>query len=60
MDLAVAKRASKLRAKYTFLKGFDAIQIAIAIENNCDAFLTNDKQLKKIREIKIVVLEDLK
>ena len=60
VNLSVAQRASKLRAKYIFLKGLDALQIAIAVENKCDAFLTNDKQLKKIKEVKIIVLDDLK
>lgn len=36
--------ASKLRAKYLFLKNFDALQLAVAIHENCQLFITNDKQ----------------
>ena len=57
ITLPVAKTASKLRAKYKFLKGLDALQLAIAIENKCDEFLTNDKELIKIKELKIVLIE---
>lgn len=34
----------------------DAIQIASAIEIRADAFLTNDKKLKQVKEIKVMVL----
>jgi predicted nucleic acid-binding protein len=37
----------------------DAILIATAIMAGCDAFLTNDKRLKQVTEIKVLVLEDL-
>ncbi len=60
VDLSIAEYASKLRAKYSFLKGLDALQLSIAIKNNCDTFLTNDKELSKIKEIKILILENLK
>jgi predicted nucleic acid-binding protein len=36
----------------------DALQIAAAVEVAADAFLTNDIRLKKIKEIKILVLKD--
>jgi len=36
----------------------DAIQLAIGIENNATLFLTNDKALKNIDEIEVLVLED--
>ena len=59
VDLTIAELASKLRAKYTFLKGLDALQVAIALTYNCDTFLTNDIALLKIKEIKIVVVENI-
>jgi predicted nucleic acid-binding protein len=37
----------------------DAIQIATAIYYPADYFLTNDKRLKSVTEIKIITLEDL-
>ena len=36
----------------------DALQLASAITNNCDLFLTNDRQLRQIEEIKCVMLEE--
>ncbi len=58
--LPSAKTAYKLRAKYKFLKGLDALQMAIAIENNCDEFLTNDTNLLRVKELKIVLLDKIK
>ena len=59
VDQKVAETAYKLRAKYDFLKGMDALQISVAIEKECDQFLTNDKKLTKISEVKILLVEDL-
>jgi predicted nucleic acid-binding protein len=53
-----ARKAYELRAKYQFLKGMDAFQLAIAINENCDQFVTNDKKLEKVSEIKVVTLEN--
>jgi len=60
ISLPLARSASKLRAKYKFLKGLDALQLALAIQDNCDEFLTNDSALLPIKEIKIVLLEKIK
>jgi predicted nucleic acid-binding protein len=54
----IADKAGRLRGKYKDLKTIDAIQISTAIEVGVDAFLTNDKKLKHIKEIKILVLSD--
>lgn len=37
----------------------DAIQLASGISNRCDTFLTNDTQLKRVKEINVVTLDDL-
>ena len=55
----MARKAFKLRAKYDFLKSMDALQISVALEKNCDQFLTNDKKLKKVSELQIVIIEEL-
>ena len=47
----IANFAAQLRAKYFGLKSMDALQLASAIQNKCDIFLTNDKQLKQVTEI---------
>ena len=51
--------AVNLRAKYKGLKVLDSIHIASAIASGCDAFFTNDKQLKQLTELSIIYLSDL-
>ncbi len=53
-----AKLAAKLRAIYPGLRTPDAIQIAACILTGAGAFLTNDKRLKQVKEIKVLMLED--
>jgi predicted nucleic acid-binding protein len=55
---SIAERAGRLRGKYPHLKTIDAIQIAAAIDVEADAFLTNDKSLRKIEEARVLILED--
>ena len=58
IDQGIAKQAFKLRAKYQFLKGLDALQIASAIISGCEEFVTNDRKLKQISEISVVLIEE--
>ncbi|GHT70251.1 PIN domain nuclease [Bacteroidia bacterium] len=58
INVKIAKTTAQLRAKY-ILKTPDAIQLASAIHYSADYFLTNDKHLKTVGEIKIITLEDL-
>ena len=58
-DNAITKRAAQIRAKYSGIKAMDALQLATAIQNNCDVFLTNDKQLKQVEEIRVLLVDDL-
>ncbi|MDP3724305.1 MAG: PIN domain-containing protein [bacterium] len=58
LDWHVARLASKLRAKYTHIKTIDAVQIASALLSDCKGFITNDEQLKQVKEIEVVVLKD--
>lgn len=60
IDEGIAKKAYQLRAKYHFLRGMDSIQLATAILSNCDKFVTNDKNLKKIKEVSIILIEEIK
>lgn len=55
---STAESAADLRARYN-LRTPDALQIATALENGCDAFLCNDKDLKRIAELKILILDEL-
>lgn len=58
IDQEIATKAYQLRAKYQFLKGMDSIQIATALVSNCKEFITNDKKLKKIEEISVILIEE--
>jgi len=58
IDENIAKKAADIKVKYD-LKIPDAIQIATGIIHECDSFLTNDKQLKKVAELNILILSDL-
>ncbi len=53
----VSELSSKLRAKY-LIRTPDAIQIAVGIIYGADTFLTNDSGLKKVKDIKVMILED--
>ncbi len=52
-DTAVS--AAKIRAEYKF-QLIDSFQLAIALENRCLSFLTNDRKLKKFNGLKIILL----
>lgn len=55
---AIARQAAAIRARYN-LKTPDALHIATAIEAGCEAFLTNDLTLKRVTEIRILILDEL-
>lgn len=59
VTIEIANLASTLRAHYEFLKGIDSLQLAVAINLNCNLFLTNDKALKQVSEIKVLTMDDL-
>ncbi len=54
----IGDRAAQLRVKYN-LKMTDALQLATALEANCEAFLTNDAQLKRVTELKVLLVSEL-
>ena len=53
----IAERAARLRAQHR-LKTPDAIQLAVAQETGCEAFLTNDRELRRVDVPKVLVLSD--
>lgn len=57
IDEVIADKAAELRARYN-ISLTDAFQIAVAIQAECDAFLTNDADLKRVKEIPIIVLSE--
>jgi predicted nucleic acid-binding protein len=52
-DIKICSIAGYLRSKYQFLKTPDAIHIATAILTKADYFLTSDRKLQKVREIRV-------
>lgn len=57
IDEITADKAADLRARHN-LTLTDAFQLAIAIQSECDAFLTNDVDLKRVTKIPIIVLSE--
>ena len=55
----ITKQAAKLRAKYRDIKGMDSIHLATSIYFNCDIFLTNDIQLRQVKEVNVLLVDDL-
>ena len=58
IDERLAEAAALIRARYT-VRLPDALQIAAAIHGEATLFLTNDKRMKKVDAIEILVLSDL-
>jgi predicted nucleic acid-binding protein len=58
ISAGIAERAGILRGQYVDLRTVDAIQLSAAIDVGADAFLTNDKKLKQVKEIKVLILKD--
>ncbi|MFB2878283.1 type II toxin-antitoxin system VapC family toxin [Floridanema aerugineum] len=58
IDVAVGRLAADLEARYR-LKLPDAFQIATALTAGCQAFLTNDAQLKRVTEVNVLVVDEL-
>ena len=58
IDAEVAGQAAGLRAQYG-LRTPDAIQLALAKTATCQAFLTNDKALKRVMDVNVLVIDEL-
>ena len=59
IDSDTANKAAELRASYN-LKTPDALQVAAALNNSCDYFITNDLNLSRVSEIEVLTMNDLK
>lgn len=57
LDPKIAVDASFLRAKYD-IKAPDSIHMATAMQRKNGLFLTNDNDLKKVQEVKVICIED--
>ena len=59
VDTNIAEIAAQMRSYYNILIP-DAIQIATAKVTECDAFLTNDINLKRIEDLNVLILDDFR
>ena len=58
IDSEIAVLAASLRARHN-LRTPDAVQIAASINGGCEAFLTNDAGLRRVTELRVIVLDDV-
>lgn len=52
---SVFDKATEFRAKHGY-KSIDSLNLAAAVEGNCDRFLTNDQQLKNFPNLTVEIL----
>lgn len=57
LDAEVAIRAAELRARYN-LRTPDAVQVASALHAGAEAFVTNDLDISRVTEIRVLQLRD--
>ena len=57
LDRAVARQAAELRAIYR-LRPADAFQVSACLRSGAGAFLTNDRDLRRISEVSVLLLDD--
>jgi|SRR5215475_823256 len=58
ISASIAELGAELRAQYR-LRTPDALQIATALEAGCEAFLSNDAGLRRVTELRVLILDDL-
>lgn len=58
ISIEIAGLAADLRARYN-IRTPDALQIAAALSVSCQAFVTNDAALRRVTDLKILVLDQL-
>ena len=54
---ALAKRSIPLRIQYR-LRVPDALQVAAALERNATLFITNDRQIRRVTEVSVLLPDD--
>lgn len=57
LDRASARRAAELRAAHR-LRPADALQVGACLEHGATALLTNDRGLRRVSELKVLLLDD--
>jgi predicted nucleic acid-binding protein len=57
LDRPAARRAAQLRAEHR-LRPADALQVAACLEQGATAFLSNDRELRRISDLHVWMLKD--
>jgi len=57
IDRLTVRRAAELRARHG-LRPADALQVAACVEHEATGFLTNDRDLRRVTETQVILLED--
>lgn len=57
VDLKLAEHAAVLRSCYRLKLG-DAIQLATALNSRAELFVTNDTIFRRVKELKVMILDD--
>jgi predicted nucleic acid-binding protein len=58
IGISIAERAAELRARFG-LRTPDAIQIAAALDVSCSIWMTNDRQLKRVTDLRVITLDEI-
>ncbi len=58
VDAWIAQEAAELRARYN-LSLADALQVAMALNMECDAILTNDLGFQRVSELRMILVGSL-
>ena len=58
INSGVAVLAAELRARYN-LRTPDALQVSVAVQAGCQGFLTDDNGIKRVTELRVVLLDEL-
>lgn len=58
VDEKIAIESARIRRKYSF-RLLDTIQLATALNAKARVFITNDENLKKFKELKVILLKEL-
>ena len=58
VDNEIAKEAARIRRNFGFSL-VDAIQLATAVKNDAEVFITNDKKLQFFKELRVILLASL-
>lgn len=59
VDMVISLEAARLRAHYPSLKTPDSIHLATALVEKADYFITDDKRLNKIKEIRVLTIDEI-